>query len=60
MAVINFMISPEAQYEKFKPETWGDGTVLAINKLPKKWQDKFNNVPSRKYAPNVPTFSNMP
>ena len=51
MQVINFMISPEAQYEKFKPEVWGDGTILDISKLPKEWQDKFSNVPSRKYAP---------
>lgn len=51
MTVINFLISPEAQYEKFQPQVWGDGTVLAIDKLPKEWQEKFNHVPTRKYAP---------
>lgn len=51
MVVINYLISPEAQYEKFKPATWGDGTVLAMDKLPQPWQDKFGKVPSRKYAP---------
>ncbi|EAY26541.1 ABC transporter substrate-binding protein [Microscilla marina] len=51
MVAINYMISPEAQYEKFKPATWGDGTVLAMEKLPKNWQDKFAQLPTRKYAP---------
>lgn len=51
MVVINYLISPEAQYEKLKPAIWGDGTVLATDKLPQSWQNKFNNVPSRKYAP---------
>ena len=28
MVVANFLLSPEAQAEKAKPEIWGDGTVL--------------------------------
>ncbi|NBC05248.1 MAG: ABC transporter substrate-binding protein [Bacteroidetes bacterium] len=51
MAVINFMISPEAQFEKVKPEVWGDGTVLSMEKLPEEWQQKFANIPGREQAP---------
>lgn len=52
MAVINFMISPEAQFEKMKPEVWGDGTVLSMGKLPEEWQQKFREIPGRKQAPD--------
>lgn len=52
LVAINFMISPEAQYEKFKPRVWGDGTVLRMNKLPEDWQSKFKTIPGRKYAPD--------
>jgi putative spermidine/putrescine transport system substrate-binding protein len=51
MAVINFMISPQAQFEKMKPRVWGDGTVLSKEKLPEKWQLKFSEIPGRKQAP---------
>lgn len=51
MQVINFMISPEAQYKKAQPSVWGDGTILAIDKLPAEWQQKFNNIPGRVHAP---------
>lgn len=51
MTVINFMISPEAQLQKYDPNVWGDGTILAIDKLPKEWKEKFENNPARKYAP---------
>ncbi len=51
MAVINFMISPEAQLEKQNPEVWGDGTVLDLNKLPGDYKAQFENIPARKYAP---------
>ena len=34
MVVINFMISPAAQLEKANPQVWGDGTILAIDRLP--------------------------
>lgn len=50
MVAINFLISPEAQLKKYNPEVWGDGTVLAIDKLPEEWQEKFKNIPTRKYA----------
>jgi putative spermidine/putrescine transport system substrate-binding protein len=51
MVVTNFMISPEAQYRKYMPSVWGDGTVLDIQKLPQDWQLKFNNLPERQHAP---------
>ncbi len=51
MVVCNFLISPEAQFEKTKPAVWGDGSVLAINKLPNEWQEKFRNIPQRVHAP---------
>jgi len=50
MLVINFLISPEAQLEKFKPSVWGDGTVLSMNKLPKEIRTQFESQPERKYA----------
>lgn len=51
MVVCNFLLSPEAQYEKLKPEVWGDGTVLDLSKLTPEWQEKFMNIPTRKYSP---------
>jgi putative spermidine/putrescine transport system substrate-binding protein len=51
MVVCNFLISPEAQYYKMQPEIWGDGTILNINKLSDEWKTKFENLPTRKYAP---------
>lgn len=51
MLVINFLLSPEAQYHKLQPAVWGDGTVLDMARLPAEWQDKFHNVPGRTYAP---------
>jgi putative spermidine/putrescine transport system substrate-binding protein len=52
MVACNFMISPEAQYEKMKPDVWGDGTVLDLQKLPAAWQEKFEDIPNRRYAPD--------
>lgn len=51
MVVCNFLISPEAQYQKQDPKVWGDGTILDINKLTSEWKTKFENLPNRKYAP---------
>jgi putative spermidine/putrescine transport system substrate-binding protein len=48
---INFMASPEAQYEKLKPGVWGDGTILDVPKLPPPWPERFRDVPDRRYAP---------
>ena len=51
MVVCNFLISPEAQFEKFKPQVWGDGTILALDKLPAFYRARFLNLPERKFAP---------
>ncbi len=51
MVVINFLISPEAQWQKMAPSVWGDGTVLDIGKLPMEWQQKFKNIPERTHSP---------
>ena len=51
MVAIDFLISPEAQWEKLKPSVWGDGTVLAIDRLPAPWPERFRSVPERRYAP---------
>ena len=42
--VINFMISPEAQFHKQDPSIWGDPTVLSLNLLKQNWQDRFKNI----------------
>ncbi|MFY9825235.1 MAG: ABC transporter substrate-binding protein [Thermoanaerobaculia bacterium] len=51
LVTVNFMISPEAQYEKLKPAVWGDGTVLDVGRLSADWQAKFANVPQRRFSP---------
>lgn len=51
MVVVNFLISPEAQYKKMQPQVWGDGTVLSKKKLPDEWEKKFASIPGRIYAP---------
>jgi putative spermidine/putrescine transport system substrate-binding protein len=51
LVAINLMISPAAQLKKFDPTVWGDGTILATEKLPAEWQERFAHVPGRKYAP---------
>ena len=51
MVVANFLISPEAQFEKLKPAVWGDGTVLDVKRLPEPWRERFENVPQRTHVP---------
>ena len=51
LVAINFLISPAAQFEKSRPGTWGDGTVLAIDQLPEEWQQKFQEGQGKLYAP---------
>ncbi|MEP6687386.1 MAG: ABC transporter substrate-binding protein [Gemmatimonadales bacterium] len=41
MVVANFLLSPEAQLEKAKPEVWADGTVLDPARLPPEWRGRF-------------------
>jgi putative spermidine/putrescine transport system substrate-binding protein len=51
LVVANFLISPEAQFEKLKPAVWGDGTVLDVARLPAPWPERFAHVPGRLHAP---------
>jgi len=51
MVICNFLISPEAQFKKMQPSVWGDHTILSISKLPVGWQQKFKEIPGRKYTP---------
>jgi putative spermidine/putrescine transport system substrate-binding protein len=51
MVAINFLLSPEAQFEKMKPAVWGDGTILATDRLPAPWPERFRDIPDRRYAP---------
>lgn len=50
LAVVNFLISPEAQLQKLQPSVWGDGTVLDISRLPEPWRSSFQALPERKNA----------
>ena len=52
MVVANFLISPEAQYQKLKPDVWGDGTVLNTGSLPGNWPEKFRQISKHKRAPS--------
>lgn len=45
MAVIDFLIGPEAQYQKALPDVWGIGTVLDMKRLPSDWNAKFEAIP---------------
>ena len=51
MLVINFLLSPEAQLQKMDPNVWGDHTVLNLSALPPAERQKFEQLPSRRYAP---------
>ncbi|MBW3627953.1 MAG: ABC transporter substrate-binding protein [Gemmatimonadetes bacterium] len=41
MVVADFLLSPEAQLEKLRPEVWADGTVLDVERLPPRWRRRF-------------------
>lgn len=45
MVVANFLISPEAQWQKANPELWGDLPAIDIQRLDPEWQNKFKNLP---------------
>lgn len=44
MVVANFLLSPEAQLEKQRPEVWADYTVLDIRRLPPEWRERFQTL----------------
>lgn len=47
MVLVNFLISPEAQLKKAMPAVWGDGPVLALEKLEPQWKKQFEAIPGR-------------
>jgi putative spermidine/putrescine transport system substrate-binding protein len=53
MAVINFLISPEAQLERMTRKEMRGNTVLSMEKLPEEWQRKFEAAPERKYGASL-------
>ncbi len=44
MVVADFLLSPEAQLRKQDPAIWGDGTVLAVDRLPEDWPLRFTEL----------------
>lgn len=50
MQVINFLISPEAQFQKSDANGMDSNTILDIARLPEDWKKKFNESPGRKYG----------
>ena len=45
MVLADFLMSPEAQAHKQDPRVWGDGTVLAVEKLPAAERARFEALP---------------
>ncbi|WP_201716609.1 ABC transporter substrate-binding protein [Rossellomorea arthrocnemi] len=44
MVVINEFLSPKAQYEKVKPDYWGESSPISYEKLDEKWRKKFKGI----------------
>jgi len=44
LVTADFLLSPEAQYSKNQPATWGDMTVLDLTRLPAEWARKFEDL----------------
>ena len=44
MVVADLLLTPEAQFEKLRPEVWADGTVLGLDRLPPEWADSFRAI----------------
>ncbi len=45
MVVADFLLSPEAQLEKAKPDVWGDFPAIDTTRLPPGWREKFEALP---------------
>ncbi|MGE6756088.1 ABC transporter substrate-binding protein [Rossellomorea sp. NPDC071047] len=44
LVAINELLSPEAQYEKLKPDYWGESSPISYEKLDGKWRNKFMSI----------------
>jgi putative spermidine/putrescine transport system substrate-binding protein len=53
MVVVNFLLSPEAQFRKLQRSSWGDGTVLDLTLLPQPWPEMFAAEAQRHHAPQL-------
>lgn len=51
LILCNYLISPEAQLAKLKPENWGDGTVLERGALSEALRKQFKEAEKRQYGP---------
>ena len=62
MVLANFLMSPEAQHSKFKPENWGDLPALEIDKLDATWRQAFEAVDlgAATLGPDVLTAAAVP
>ena len=45
LALVNFLVSPEAVYERAKPDVWGTMPALDLAGLSPEWQQKFAEIP---------------
>lgn len=52
MVAINFMMSPEGQYNRQVISGRESRTILDVNRLPEEWKQKFESAPKRKYSPD--------
>ncbi|UOR10353.1 ABC transporter substrate-binding protein [Halobacillus amylolyticus] len=44
LTAINYLLSPEAQLAKYKPNYWGENTPISLEKLPEEMRKKFKAV----------------
>lgn len=44
LVAINELLSPEAQFEKVKPDYWGESSPISYEKLNEEWRNKFMSV----------------
>lgn len=51
LVAADFLISPDAQWQKALPAVWGDGTVLSLQRLPDEWRTKFESIEGRTRVP---------
>ncbi|MDB2606410.1 ABC transporter substrate-binding protein [Zobellia sp.] len=53
MQVINFLLSPEAQFKKADADGMDSNTVLSMDKLSHEWRDRFLEARKRQYGPTL-------
>jgi len=55
LVAANYLLSPEAQLEKADEAAWGDPTVLAIERLPPAWRERFEALSGGPATPPPPS-----